>query len=323
MATEPITLAITPGDPNGIGPEVTIKAVLKIRKKIKNIHFQIFANPSAFRGLPKFPKEITVEWSAPAPDMIHSGQQSGWAIESATKYVLKNPRSRALVTGPINKKQLQKGGYAYQGHTDFLGDLCKVKNPTMMLANDIFKVALVSQHCALKQVSKHVTQKQILTTGSHVAEYLLNILKIRQPKIAILGLNPHAGEEGILGDEEIKVIKPAMRSLSKLFPKAKFTGIHSADSFFGLEFQANPKERHDAILAMYHDQGLIPVKTIGFHKTVNITLGLPMIRTSVDHGTAMDRAGKGTADPGSMILAIESAISALSASHHQRPSIRK
>jgi 4-hydroxythreonine-4-phosphate dehydrogenase len=177
----------------------------------------------------------------------------------------------------------------------------------MMLANDLFRVALVTDHCPLAEVPSRITRQALGRTISNVEEFCRSSLGKKNPRIAVLGLNPHAGEGGILGNEEKAVLIPAIRGLALRHPQTRITGPHSADSFFAVERARPVKERHDAIVALYHDQGLIPVKLSGFGSTVNLTLGLPIVRTSVDHGTAFEIAGRGIADPGSMIESLKQA----------------
>jgi 4-hydroxythreonine-4-phosphate dehydrogenase len=301
-----LTLAITPGDPRGIGTEVTQKALIHLKRELNGIKLVIFSKK--FR----VPTSINVEFIEPTP--IHQSKTfCGWAIESASKFVMDSPKDRALVTGPIHKVTLRSEGYAFNGHTDLLAHLCHSKQVTMVLANPWFKVALATNHCPIQEVSKKLSPDLISSTILQISRFCRNQLGIKKPKIAVLGLNPHAGEEGILGQEEAKVIIPGMKKAMK---NAKIknqsvvlTGPHPADSFFAIEKQNREKGKgHDFILAMYHDQGLIPVKLSDFSNALNMTLGLPFIRTSVDHGTAFDIAGKNKADPGSMIYAIRKAL---------------
>jgi 4-hydroxythreonine-4-phosphate dehydrogenase len=236
------------------------------------------------------------------------GFQAGWAVEHAARLVLSG-QARALITGPIHKARLQAGGYPFSGHTDLLGSLCLAPENTMMLANEQLRVALVTVHTALARVSRGLTQEAVLRAISQTHESLQKYFGIPVPKIAVLALNPHAGEGGLFGSEEIKVIRPAIAQARRHFGKnAKISGPHPADTLFAQHILARPRDRYDAVVCMYHDQGLIPVKLLDFPKTVNITLGLPMIRTSVDHGTAFDIAGRNLADPSSLISAILLAV---------------
>ena len=302
-----LDLVITPGDPEGIGPEVTAKAVAMLASELKQHQVVIVGPSKPFRRYQKLLKEQKLTFFEP-PERSSPGYQAGWSIETATQFVLAAPKSRVLVTGPISKERLQAGGYFFKGHTDFLASLTQTKDVTMMLANDTFKVSLVTNHCALSQVASLVTAEAIQTTFKHSYAFARDLLKKKKPKIAILGLNPHSGENGILGSEEIKVIIPCIDDLRKRYPDAVISGPLSADSFFAVEAARPALKRNDVIIAMYHDQGLIPVKLLGFSDSLNMTLGLPIIRTSVDHGTAFNIAHQNKADPHSMVYAIRMAI---------------
>ena len=293
-------LVITPGDPDGIGPEVVRKGLKKSRPDLRDCAISIFGSEKAVGRIPG------ARFFEP-PAGRSPGFQAGWAIEAATRHVMEDPVKRALVTGPIHKGRLQEAGFPYRGHTDFLAALTRTKAVTMMLANESFRVALVTDHCPLAEVPSRITRPALGRTISHVEEFCRSSLGKKNPKIAVLGLNPHAGENGLLGSEEKTVLIPAIRGLALRHPEVRITGPHSADSFFALEKARSARDRHDAIIALYHDQGLIPVKLSGFGSTVNLTLGLPMVRTSVDHGTAFDIAGRGIADPGSLVEALKQA----------------
>lgn len=293
-----IKIAITPGDPDGIGPEVTIKALSKVYKKFKNrVSFIIIGNDKKLRPLTK---DHTVVAAPSSSSYFNPGFQSGWSIETASKFCMSG-ECDAMVTGPISKERLQKGGYQFNGHTDMLAKLTNTDRVTMMLLNDQLRVALVTTHLAINSVSSAVTREAVLETSQQVYLGLKNLFGIKKPKVAVLALNPHAGEGGLFGREEIEVISP-------LIDNKKTFGPFPADTFFALEIGKTKKNRFDAVLGMYHDQVLIPVKMMDFSHTVNLTLGLPIIRTSVDHGTAFDIAGKNKANPDSMIAAIELAI---------------
>ncbi|MBS1959287.1 MAG: 4-hydroxythreonine-4-phosphate dehydrogenase PdxA [Bdellovibrionales bacterium] len=300
-----LNIVITPGDPEGIGPEVTAKALRALAPELESKRIAIFGSSKPFKKL-SLPR-LDITFYAP-PARSAPGYQSGWAIESATHYVLANPRGRVMITGPISKERLQAEGYFYRGHTDFLASLARANGVTMMLANDLFRVALVTNHCPLSEVSKKLTPDLLETTLVHAYDFTKRHLKKKSPKIAVLGLNPHAGENGILGTEERDLLVPEIKKIQKRFKDAKITGPHPADSFFAVESRAKVADRSDLVVALYHDQGLIPVKLSDFSNSMNMTLGLPFIRTSVDHGTAFDIAGKNKADPNSMIYAIKKAI---------------
>ncbi len=312
------TLLITPGDPEGIGPEVTAKALHFLAKKqnskLKSYQLILFAKSGVFdpfrRELKPLMLSSQLKFSNP-PENSLPGFQAGWAIQEATQIALKHPKTHALVTGPIHKKRLNEGGFKFKGHTDFLAKLCNSPAPTMMLANEHFRVALVTQHCSLKSVSAQLSKQNILKAIGDTASFLKNQLHIKKPKITVLALNPHAGEGGLLGNEESKIIRPAILNAQQKFDFCAISGPFPADSFFGIDFNKKARDRADAIVAMYHDQGLIPIKLLGFHSSINLTLGLPIFRSSVDHGTAFDQVGKNTANCESMILAIESAMSYL------------
>ena len=244
-----------------------------------------------------------------APASRHlEGYQAGWAIETATQLVLRQ-EAAALVTGPISKERLQKGGYPFPGHTEFLAHLCGASGVTMMLANDHLRVSLVTTHLALKDVSAALNPTVIRKAIIQTREALAKLWKIQRPRIAVTGLNPHCGESGIFGRDEIDVILPLIQELQlELRSDTELLGPFPADTLFARQLDLPRTERFDAVVCMYHDQGLIPVKLLDFHRTVNITLGLPMIRTSVDHGVGFDIAGKGIANPSSLQAAIELAV---------------
>ena len=302
-----LDLVITPGDPEGIGPEVTAKALKALRQELNSFSVVIVGARSAFPRSFRPDLKHPIEFIEP-PRRSSPGYQSGWAVETAVQFVMAAPRSRALITGPISKERLRDAGFPYHGHTDFLADLTRVKRVTMMLANETFRVALVTNHCALKDVPGRVTEESISAAYLDLVRFCRGDLGIKKPKVAILGLNPHCGEHGIMGAEEDLVILPAVKKLNRTHRDSELSGPHPADSFFALEASRKKRDRHDAILALYHDQGLIPLKLSGFSESLNMTLGLPILRTSVDHGTAFDIAGKNKADPGSMIYAIRKSI---------------
>jgi 4-hydroxythreonine-4-phosphate dehydrogenase len=301
------TIVITPGDPDGIGPEVTAKALLVLKNKLKRYEIIIFGSAKPFKNfLSKHKADFPNLFFFEPPARSSPGYQSGWAVEAATRFVMAAPKARLLVTGPISKDRLQKAGFLFKGHTDFLAHIAQAKEVTMMLTNEIFKVLLVTNHCSLAEVSKKVTAESLSTAFHHAYGFAHDHLDTKNPRIAVLGLNPHAGEDGLLGGEEKKTILPAIEAFKKRYPKVRITGPHPADSFFATELAS--KNKHDVIVAMYHDQGLIPVKLADFSNSLNMSLGLPFIRTSVDHGTAFNIAGKNLADPGSMVYAIKKAL---------------
>ncbi len=322
-------LAVTPGDPDGIGPEIVWKSVRyrrrwdpsnqvsffcvgaelpfrRLRARIEQLTSNDLLDPDLARRIRANPAAV---WLLAAPETapgrrLLPGFQSGWSIEHAVSCV-KNGQAAALVTGPISKERLQLGGYPYPGHTEFLASLAGQNKVTMMLANEQLRVALVTTHIALRDISKKLTKEKIERCIDQTLESLRLQWGIKRPRIAVTGLNPHAGENGLFGEEEKKTIRPAIvRSAKKWSGLALIDGPFPADTLFAQHHLAKPARRWDAIVCMYHDQGLIPVKLLDFPKTVNVTLGLPWIRTSVDHGTGFDIAGKGLADPSSFQSAL-------------------
>ncbi|MBI2711736.1 MAG: 4-hydroxythreonine-4-phosphate dehydrogenase PdxA [Bdellovibrio sp.] len=325
---------LTPGDPDGIGPEVTWKAIRSgIQKKTGSLIVCV-GSPDPFKKMgikplllksgsfSRLALESTLKGSntvalIPAPEKapkgLHlQGYQSGWSIQAATQMVLAGVGD-ALVTGPISKERLNLGGFSFPGHTEFLGELCsqhagRTTRPVMMLANSLLRITLVTTHLAVSNISKSLRSSEIEATLVQTAESLRRFWGIKCPRIAVAALNPHAGEAGKFGNEEIKIIEPAIaRTRKKLGSSANIVGPLPADTLFAKHFLAPKKEKYDGVVCMYHDQGLIPVKLLDFYNTVNITLGLPIIRTSVDHGVGFDLVGKNLANPSSLCAAIEMA----------------
>ena len=204
----------------------------------------------------------------------------------------------AMVTAPINKAVARSAGCTYPGHTELLAARCNVDKVVMMLAGDTLRVCLVTTHLALRQVPEILTQEEILTTVRVTDDALRRFFGLERPRIAVLALNPHAGEDGMFGTEEASVIVPAIQEAQAAGIEA--SGPHSADTLFHFARQG----AFDAVVCMYHDQGLIPLKLLHFDDGVNVTLGLPIIRTSVDHGTAYDIAGTGKASYASLVAAV-------------------
>lgn len=207
----------------------------------------------------------------------------------------------ALVTCPISKTLMRRAGYNYEGHTQLIAHLTNTQDFVMMLAGERIRVALATIHCALRDVPRLLSREKILTTIMVTARALAGDFGFERPRIAVAGLNPHAGEEGLFGTDETETIAPAVAM-------AKEKGLHVEGPFPpDTIFYKAASGHFDAVIAMYHDQGLIPLKLLHFSDAVNVTLGLPIIRTSVDHGTAYDIAGKGSADPSSLKAAIRTA----------------
>lgn len=321
-------LGITIGDINGIGPEVILKALCStaIRQKCRPIVFgplEVLEQSQAFLKTPislRRVRDITgqpdadpaIEVMVPEPKLPHTcepgvisavaGKMAGWAIGAAVHWASKG-KIDAVVTAPISKHALNLAGYRFPGHTEFLQELTGTKDVLMMLLTGAFRVGLVTTHCAISAVPGLIKHDRILKKLQLFHADLRHRFNITEPRIAVAALNPHGGEAGMFGNEEPEEIVPAIEQATR-------DGIHaegpfSADTLFArIRYQ-----NYDGYLTMYHDQGLIPLKMQGFGKAVNYTAGLPIIRTSPDHGTAFDIAGKGVADPGSMTEAMKLAIS--------------
>lgn len=321
MQRRPIVLTL--GEPSGIGPEITIKA----KKILKDDNpFFVLGNYTFISAVAKKygletkkisdPSETYLNLGKlciidyPMPEKVIPGHISSKnsavipkLIRKAVTLVQTNYAS-ALVTNPINKWALkQNSSFQYEGHTDFLAALDKKNSfSVMMLAsNNGFRVVPVTVHIPIKHISKKLTSKLIEQTILIVNESLKVDFKIKSPNILITGLNPHAGENSAMGYEEIDVIIPTVKKLKKI--GLNLIGPISADTAFTLD----KRTTFDAFICMYHDQALIPIKTTSFDECINITLGLSFVRTSPDHGTALDIAGAGTANPNSLILAIKEA----------------
>lgn len=311
-------IALSPGDPAGIGPEICLKSLYDNSENLCN--FELIGDIDFYKKLSKdlnldlsfqniFKREdfVTVKNIS-----LDSEVTFGMPNVSNSKYTLDvlmtgslgclNKEYSALVTGPINKKIINDYGFEFSGHTEFLADISNTKNVVMLLANSKLKVALLTTHLPLSKVSESITSKKIIETTKILNDSLKKLWNIKNPKISILGLNPHAGEGGFLGNEEIEIIEPAIRTLHQ--EKLEIDGPISADTAF-LEEKLN---KYDAYLAMFHDQGLPVLKSMGFGDSVNITLGLPFPRISVDHGTAYELAGKNKADPSSFKKSMELAL---------------
>lgn len=234
-----------------------------------------------------------------------------YAIKSlkAATQALKDGNINALVTPPIHKKNVHGSEFPYTGHTPFFKDFFEQKDVVMLLAAGDFRVGLVTEHVAVKDITKYITKENILSKIDILNASLKRDFNIDKPKIAVLALNPHAGDEGLIGTEETEIIRPAIVEAKR--HNMIVMGPYPADAFFARGYQ----NRFDAVLAMYHDQGLIPLKSLAFGEGINYTAGLPFVRTSPDHGTALDIAGKNKADPASFTAAIFSALDILKNQH--------
>jgi 4-hydroxythreonine-4-phosphate dehydrogenase len=277
-------IGITLGDRAGIGPEI-VQAALDSGRLSKNAEYSIIGQPVACSlGQP------TKETARAALDALEEGAALAGRGEI-----------QAIVTGPIHKARMYEIGFKFPGQTEFFADRCGVKNFAMLLTGGKLTVALVTAHLPLREVAISLTRDEIVRVGLLLKDFL-HRRRIEKLRIAVAGLNPHAGESGALGREEIEIIAPAIAELNS--QSAVFSGPFSPDTIFHHAAAGD----WDAVLCMYHDQGLIPLKLHAFHQGVNVTLGLPYPRTSPDHGTAFELAGKGVARPESMIAAINLAV---------------
>lgn len=299
------------GDPNGIGPEVVLrsisdKEVTDICEPIIYGSLEILQNAKELIGSVEKLEVVDVfEFKKhdlkPGRVDKKAGQASLTFIEKGVKDALEK-NIDAVVTAPISKESIHLAGSHYPGHTEMLKDLTCAENAVMLFEGSHFRVALVSIHVALSDVPLLITKEKVLITIRTCNEDLKKKFKIPKPKIVVCGLNPHAGEAGAFGREEIEEIKPAI-DLAKE-EGIEVSGPLPADTLFHYASKGD----WDLVIAMYHDQGLIPFKMLSFDTGVNVTLGLPIIRTSPDHGTAFDIAWKGVANPSSMIEAIKMAV---------------
>ena len=275
-------IAITVGDPAGIGPEIAAKAAADAR--VRTACEPILYSPPDTTVFP--PGVLSADAGRAAYDVIVR------AVDDAVAGVV-----QAVATAPVNKEAFQLAGLPWKGHTDLLGHLTGAPHVAMMFHSDELRVVLATVHIPLAEVSRTLTQTLMEKTIALTARELPLFDKV-PPRIAVAGLNPHAGEHGLFGREDEDVIAPAIASCRAR--GVDVSGPFPADTVF---VRARRGE-FDVVIACYHDQGLIPIKLVAFGQAVNVTLGLPIVRTSVDHGTAFDIAGKGVADPGSMIAAI-------------------
>lgn len=314
-------LALTMGDPGGVGPEIVIKALYssEVRYYCAPIVIGDRIVIEEALNLLKLPLTLRIikspEESQPALGSINlidvrvmkkfkKGQPTAKSGRACVSYIKKavelalNKQVHGIVTAPISKKALKMAGFAWPGHTEMLADLTNTKEYAMMLVGGPLRVILATIHVPLKSVPALITKDKVLKT-IRLAMKACDLFGIKNPKIAVAGLNPHAGEAGIFGDEEIKKIIPAVEAAKK--EGIPVSGPYPPDTIFHKTY----KGEIDIIVCMYHDQGLIPLKMIAFEEGVNVTVGLPFIRTSPDHGTAYDIAWKGVASPTSMIEAIK------------------
>lgn len=324
--TSPARLAVTMGDPAGIGPEIVARlladpeaahcrilvvgaaTVLRARQEALGLPAvepvlrasEVDAGTLPARGLPGHPCVVDVDDGLAAGLRLgkvqpEAGELAYRSICTAVRLV-QNGRADAVVTAPINKAALRQAGHAYPGHTELLAELCGSGDVAMMMAEERLKVTLATIHVPLAKVPSLLSTAAIGSAIRLTAQFL-GRLGMPAPRLAVAGLNPHAGEGGLFGDEEETIIRPAVEA-------ARSRGLDVSGPLPGdVVFHQAVLGRYDAVIAMYHDQGLIPVKLLGFGRAVNVTLGLPFLRTSVDHGTAFDIAGRGVADATSLKVA--------------------
>ena len=320
-------LALSMGEPAGIGPEIILKAWLASERE-GIAPFVVFGDPDLLESrasmfglsvpvhvcqfgdvfdsfptkLPVIPLENKASCNPGALE-VENAPAVIEAIERATKAVV-DGMAKAVVTCPIQKSNLYAAGFEHPGHTEFLGAIAekltnKEANPVMMLAGPELRTVPVTAHLPISEVPQALTAERIEMVAQIAANDLKHRFGISNPHIAVAGLNPHAGEAGSMGKEDAEIIAPAIEKLRS--QGMHITGPYPGDTLY----HKKARETYDAALAMYHDQALIPVKTIAFDETVNVTLGLPFIRTSPDHGTAIDIAEKGIANPASLIAALK------------------
>lgn len=302
-------IGITPGEPAGIGPDICLMAADRLAQ-IADITFftssDLMCSRAASLGLDFNPgtyiRDIPLD-QVPQPGEPKPGSAK-FVIEtlSAVLQACQNDEIDAIVTGPVNKALINQGGFDFSGHTEWFAEATGCDQPVMLLASGDFRVAVATTHLALRQVPDAINQQLLKDTLTIMHGELQSKFGLANPVISVCGLNPHAGESGQLGQEEIEIIIPALENLRA--EGLNLIGPLPADT----AFTQRSLEGVDAVLAMYHDQGLSVLKHAAFGDAINITLGLPVIRTSVDHGTAYDLAGTGKADPGSLIAAVETAV---------------
>ncbi|GGY58063.1 4-hydroxythreonine-4-phosphate dehydrogenase PdxA [Marinobacter zhanjiangensis] len=331
--TAPVTLALTAGEPAGIGPELCLQLAMEERAQrlVVIASRELLQARQALLGL-----SVELQpWQPGDQAVTAAGQLSvldvpgiydtaaGTTSPGNSQYVLDTLTTAArgcldgtfdgMVTAPVHKGVINEAGIAFSGHTEFLQELCGVERVVMMLATEELRVALVTTHLPLKDVPAAITPERITQVARILDQDLKIYFGVHHPRILVAGLNPHAGEGGHLGREEIEVIEPTLERLRH--EGIQLTGPLPADTLFTPHWLDNA----DAVLAMYHDQGLPVLKFQGFGRAVNITLGLPIVRTSVDHGTALDLAGTGRANAGSLHTAIRVADQMATHRREHRP----
>ncbi len=309
-----VDLVITTGEPAGIGPEVSLQAAHAFLQEQADAHITLIGDPSLFGEAVRHPRlQIeSVKLSKPVVSGVLDVNNAAYVLATLDSAVAgcQAGRFQAMVTAPVHKGIINQSGIAFTGHTEYLAAACGVKRVVMLLCANLpaglmglqrsvpLRVALATIHVPLALVPAQITVKSLAETIEILHAGLKNQFGIAAPRILVAGLNPHAGEGGYLGSEEGSIIEPAIDQMQQ-------AGIRVEGPFPGdTLFDFRSLDQVDAYLAMYHDQGLAPFKFVAFNTGVNVTLGLPIIRTSVDHGTALDIAGKGVADAGSMLEAL-------------------
>lgn len=308
-------VAITIGDPFGVGPEIVLKT-LASRKLNASADFIIVGDSSILSAASRLPATPTalprnvsiVDPYIIAPSEVKFGCQSKLSGEASLAYLdlalrlIKEKKADCLVNAPLSKEAVSSTGINFIGHTEYIAGRFKAKDFAMMLLGGPLRVTLVTRHIPVKAVPKSVTKREIIKSIRLSYEALVDYFGIAEPRIGVASLNPHGGEGGKIGREEIEVITPAVSEAKRRFKN--IIGPVSSESLFYLAYRG----KLDCVVAMYHDQGLTPLKMIARDNSINITLGLPFIRTSPGHGTAFDIAGKGIANPGPLIESVKLAV---------------
>jgi 4-hydroxythreonine-4-phosphate dehydrogenase len=322
-------IVLTLGDPTGVGPEIIVKALIEGAFDHLSRPLLVAGDPAVLQRaaavlgasctMAATPERVRLSF-APGQHILEVEPLSSLNVErvvygrpdvdcghAMVRYIewacdqCRSGQAAAMVTAPINKAAIHAAGYDFPGHTELLADRCGVDKVVMMLGGEKLKVCLVTTHMALAEVPRALTTAEILETIRITDASFRRFFGLARPRIAVLALNPHAGESGLFGDEETRLIEPAIAAAQQEGIAAG--GPHSADTLFHFAVHGSC----DAVVCMYHDQGLIPLKLLHFEDGVNVTLGLPIVRTSVDHGTAYDLAGTGKASAESLVAAVKMA----------------
>ncbi len=324
MLTTDKPLALTLGDPAGIGPDIALLAyraksgeqippflligdpdVVAARARTLDLSVRLTAIDDAREAMSRFADALPI-LPVPVSGRVTAGTPTADSAEATERCIrlavelVRGDAASAVVTNPISKAVLTRAGFAFPGHTEFLAHLAglEASDAVMMLASDVLKVVPVTIHLPLKDAPEALTGARIVKVLTTTAQALTRYFGIPEPQLAVTGLNPHAGEEGTMGREEMDIIGPAIAAARA--NGLNVSGPHPADTLFHTE----ARRGYDAAIAMYHDQALVPFKTLAFEEGVNVTLGLPFLRTSPDHGTAFPLAGTGKASPRSLIAAL-------------------